>query len=227
MIECNIKRLLDLVLSAIAIVVLSPLLLPVIVVLRFTGEGEVFFSQARVGLDKTAINILKFATMLKNSPNVGTGTVTLQNDPRVLPIGKFLRRTKINELPQLFNIFKGDLSIIGPRPQTQRCFNAFQIETQNRIITVKPGLSGIGSIFFRHEEEIMGHQVNPNEFYNEVIMRFKGDLEMWYVSKQTLSVDFKLIFLTGWVVFGGDVKLAYLLFSDLPPIPENLSHYFE
>lgn len=226
MIKCNSKRLLDVVLSATAIIMLSPLLLPVILVLRFTGEGEIFFSQARVGFERKQINILKFATMLKNSPNIGTGTVTLQDDPRVLPIGKFLRRTKINELPQLFNILIGDLSIVGPRPQTQRCFDAFQKEAQNQITKVKPGLSGVGSIFFRHEEEMMGHQVDPDQFYNEVIMRFKGDLEVWYVSKQSFFVDCKLIFLTVWVVFGGDAKFAYLLFKDLPPIPENLSHYF-
>lgn len=226
MIKCNSKRLLDLVLSATAIIILSPLLLLVMLVLRVTGEGEIFFSQARVGFERKQINILKFATMLKNSPNIGTGTVTLQDDPRVLPIGKFLRRTKINELPQLFNIFIGDLSIIGPRPQTQRCFDAFQKEAQNQITKVKPGLSGVGSIFFRYEEEMMGHQVDPNQFYNAVIMRFKGDLEVWYVSQQTFSVDCKLIFLTLWVVLGGDAKFAYLLFKDLPPIPENLSHYF-
>ena len=116
MIKCDLKRLLDVILSACSIAILSPLFLPVILVLRFTGEGEIFFAQSRVGLGKKPMQILKFATMLKNSPDMGTGTVTLKNDPRVLPVGRFLRRTKINELPQLYNIFKGELSIKGPRP---------------------------------------------------------------------------------------------------------------
>ncbi|MEI8029651.1 MAG: sugar transferase, partial [Comamonadaceae bacterium] len=118
------QRLLDIVLSVLALLVLSPLLLPIVILLRLTGEGEVLFLQARVGKGGKAFKLYKFATMLKNSPTIGTGTVTVKNDPRILPIGNFLRKTKVNELPQLLNILKGDMSIIGPRPQTQRCFDA-------------------------------------------------------------------------------------------------------
>ena len=93
------------------------MLVPVAIVLRLTGEGEVFFLQERVGKDGKPFKLYKFATMLKNSPNMGTGTVTLKHDPRVLPVGRFLRKTKINELPQLLNILIGDMSVVGPRPQ--------------------------------------------------------------------------------------------------------------
>ena len=127
------QRALDILFSSIALVLLSPLLLPLMVILRFTGEGEIFFLQNRVGRGGQHFQLYKFATMLKESPNIGTGTVTVKNDPRVLPLGRLLRRTKINELPQLLNIFNGDMSFVGPRPQTQRCFDAFPLTYQNEI----------------------------------------------------------------------------------------------
>lgn len=119
------QRTLDILFSATALAILAPLLVLVALLLRVTGEGEVFFRQNRVGRNGRMIGLWKFATMLKNSPSIGTGTVTLKDDPRVLPIGRVLRRTKINELPQLLNILTGEMSLIGPRPQTKRCFDAF------------------------------------------------------------------------------------------------------
>ena len=109
------KRTLDVVLSFLALVVLAPFLLPVVVILRFTGEGEVFYIQERAGRGGNSFGLYKFATMLKNSPNIGAGEITVREDPRVLPFGQFLRKTKLNELPQLWNIFIGDMSVVGPR----------------------------------------------------------------------------------------------------------------
>ena len=106
------KRLLDLIIASIAIVLLSPLLLTVSIILKFTGEGEVFYVQERIGFKNEKFNIIKFATMVKNSPNIGAGEITINNDPRVLPIGKFLRKSKINELPQLWNILIGNMSLV-------------------------------------------------------------------------------------------------------------------
>ena len=142
------QRFFDIIFSGIALTLLSPFFLPLMFILRITGEGEVFFSQNRVGLGGKNFKLYKFATMLKDSPQMGTGTVTVKNDPRILPLGGFLRKTKINELPQLINIFNGNMSIIGPRPQTRRCFDAYPLSSQNEIIKVRPGLSGIGSIVF-------------------------------------------------------------------------------
>ena len=110
------QRLLDVFLSGIAIILLGPILAPIACVLKITGEGEVFYKQARVGKGGSSFGLIKFATMLKDSPSIGTGEITIKNDPRVLPLGKFLRKSKINELPQLWNIFIGDMSIVGPRP---------------------------------------------------------------------------------------------------------------
>ena len=124
----------------------------------------------------------KFATMLKKSPNMGAGTVTVENDLRVLPIGKFLRKTKLNELPQLINAVTGDLSLIGPRQQTIRYFEAFPACYRDTIASIKPGLSGLGSIIFRNEEELLGNTENSQGFYDNAIMPYKAELECWFVN---------------------------------------------
>lgn len=217
------QRLLDIVFSGLALLLLSPLLVPIAIALRLTGEGEVFFIQQRVGRGGQPFGLYKFATMLKNSPNLGTGTVTVKNDPRVLPLGRFLRKTKINELPQLLNIFKGDMSIIGPRPQTRRCFDAFPARSQAEIIKVRPGLSGIGSIVFRDEEELMHASKEPERFYDEVIMPYKGALEEWYVAHQGLWTYLAAIFVTAWVVLFPESRLAWRVFPRLPAVPAELA----
>ena len=216
------QRFFDIIFSGIALVLLSPLLLPLMFILRVTGEGEIFFPQNRVGRGGKHFKLFKFATMLKDSPNMGTGTVTVKNDPRVLPMGGFLRKTKINELPQLINIFNGDMSVIGPRPQTQRCFDAFPPSSQNEIIKVRPGLSGIGSIIFRDEEDMMYANNDPDKFYDEIIMPYKGSLEEWYVSHQNLCSYLSLIGLTVWVVVLPNSDLSWKLFKDLPKPPNEL-----
>jgi lipopolysaccharide/colanic/teichoic acid biosynthesis glycosyltransferase len=190
------QRFFDIFFSVLAIILFSPALLPIIVLLRFTGEGEIFFRQARVGKNKETFQLLKFATMLKNSERMGAGTVTLKNDPRVLPIGKFLRKTKLNELPQLFNIFKGDMSIIGPRPLHKKQFSFYTLADQNIIASTLPGLSGLGSICFRDEEKILQSSSDPDTIYKEEITPKKAVLEKWYVDNKNMFMYFKLILLT-------------------------------
>lgn len=217
------QRLFDIVFSGLALLALAPLLLPIMLMLRLTGEGEVLFRQQRVGRGEKLFDLYKLATMLKNSPNLGTGTVTLMNDPRVLPLGRFLRKTKLNELPQLLNILKGDMSIIGPRPQTRRCFDAFPTEAQREVGRVRPGLSGIGSIVFRDEERLMHASADPEHFYDAVIMPYKGQLEMWYVAHQGLWTYFACIFVTAWVVVFPRSALVWRVFRRLPPPPQALT----
>lgn len=217
------QRLLDIILSGLALLVLIPLLAPVTMVLRFTGEGEVFFRQSRVGRLGRQFKLLKFATMLKDSPNIGTGTVTLKNDPRILPFGGFLRSTKINELPQLINVLLGDMSLIGPRPQTQRCFDAFPLVCQKQIVKVRPGLSGVGSIIFRGEEDMMHDRMDPDRFYDDVIMPYKGSLECWYVKNQSVWTYFKCVFVTAWVVIVPNSALPWVAFRGIPEPPSELA----
>ena len=215
-------RLFDLVLSGIALVALSPLLIPIVLFLKFSGEGEIFFLQERVGKNMAMFKLFKFATMLKDSPSMGSGTVTMKNDPRVLPAGKFLRKTKINELPQLLNVFIGHMSLVGPRPQTPRCFDVFPDKIKNIIVQVKPGLSGIGPIVFRGEEDILDGHSGTLEFYDNIIGPYKGEVETWYVGKQSLLVYFSLILLTAWVVLFPKSDLVWRSFKDLPSPPDVL-----
>ena len=215
-------RFFDVVLSGLALIVLSPLLIPIVLFLKFSGEGEIFFLQERVGKNREMFKLFKFATMLKDSPSMGTGTVTMKNDPRVLPAGKFLRKTKINELPQLLNVFIGHMSLVGPRPQAPRCFDAFPVASQDFIVQIKPGLSGIGPIVFRGEEDILEGHSGTLDFYDNVIGPYKGDVEAWYVGKQGLIAYFSLILLTVWVVLFPKSDLVWQLFKDLPSPPDIL-----
>ena len=216
------QRILDIFFSGLALLMLSPLMLPIAVLLRLTGEGEIFFQQERIGKNGKPFKLYKFATMLKDSPNIGTGTVTVKNDPRVLPIGRFLRKTKINELPQLFNIFLGSMSIVGPRPQACKNFESFPLKLQQKIVKVKPGLSGIGPIIFCGEEDILvGHAATAN-FYDMVIAPYKGEVEAWYVDHQTLFTYFAVILVTVWVVLFPSSSAVWHVFKGLPAPPEAL-----
>jgi lipopolysaccharide/colanic/teichoic acid biosynthesis glycosyltransferase len=190
--------------------------------LKFTGEGEVFFLQERVGKNGKIFKLFNFATMKKNSPNIGAGTVTLRGDPRVLPVGKFLRKTKINELPQLLNIFFGEMSVVGPRPQAQPCFNAFPENLRQIITKVKPGLSGIGPIVFRGEEDLLADHAGSLEFYDNVIAPYKAQVEVWYIERQTMVTYFSVIFVTIWVVFFPSSSIAWHVFKGLPIPPDIL-----
>ena len=190
------QRIFDIFFSGLAIIILSPMLIIIILVLRFTGEGEIFYLQSRVGINKTSFQLFKFATMLKNSEQIGAGTVTLKDDFRVLPFGKFLRKTKLNELPQLFNIFIGDMSVIGPRPLHEKQFSFYNEKDQEIIASTLPGLSGMGSIVFRDEERLLSNSENPDQTYREQITPEKAKLENWYVNNKSLVLYFKLIFLT-------------------------------
>ena len=213
-----LKRLLDIIVSFITLIILLPLFIPIVIALKLTAEGEVFYFQERIGLNNSRFQIWKFATMLKNSMNMGTGSITLQNDFRVTPIGKFLRKTKINELPQIINILKGDISLVGPRPLVAKTFSAYSEEVQEQIYKVKPGLTGIGSIIFRDEESIISavKDEDPHEFYKRVIAPYKGELEMWYQGHRSFFLDLQLIFMTAWVILFPESRLYEKWFKDLP-----------
>ena len=220
------KRFFDCIVSGLAIFVIWPIGLVLAVILRFTGEGEIFYRQKRIGRYGKPFEILKFATMLKDSPNLGTGTITTKGDPRVLPLGKFLRKTKLNEIPQLWNILIGDMSIVGPRPLTIDARDYIPAEILDEIQDVQPGLTGIGSIIFRDEETII-HESGEDyhKFYQMEIAPFKGEVELWYKQNRSFFVDLKIILSTAWVVvFSDSLRLSWL-FPGIPkhPIfnPEN------
>ena len=205
------------------LLVLCPLLVPISILLLLTGEHKIFYKQLRVSKNRGNFGLLKFATMLEDSPNLDGGDITSGNDPRVLPVGKFLRKTKINELPQLLNIFHGDISIVGPRPLTPRNFEYYDDETQDAIAKIKPGLTGIGSIVFRDEESIIHNSSkSPEECYKEDITPYKGELEKWFSQNQSLFLYFSLIFLTAWIVFFPKSGIVWKVFPKIPKPPEEL-----
>lgn len=215
------KRFFDLVLAFIALILTSWLLIPCMLILWCTGEHYIWYLQKRIGYKNKYFNIIKFATMLLASPSLGTGSLTTRNDPRVLPFGKFLRKTKINELPQIFNVFNGTMSIVGPRPQMEVDFRRFPQEVQEHIYDSMPGITGIGSVIFRDEEYYMSQPgVDPVNFYIEKIAPYKGEVELWYQKQKSLWVDFKIIFLTAWVIVFPKSDLTYKFFKDLPAKPE-------
>ncbi|MBK8055137.1 MAG: sugar transferase [Saprospiraceae bacterium] len=218
-----IKRFFDILASLLALIVLSPLLIPIAIGLKLTGEGYIWYFQERVGFKNKLFSIYKFATMLKDSPNMAGGLITTKRDPRLTPLGGFLRSTKINELPQLLNILNGDMSVVGPRPVMQKSFDAYPIEVQKVIYNVKPGLTGIGSIIFRDEETLIT-EVRDNggdtwDFYQNKIYPFKGEVEQWYQEHQSFYTDLICIFLTAWNIIFPKSELIYKVFKTLPKRP--------
>lgn len=210
-----IKRFFDFLFSLIALIILSPLLIPIIILLKLTGEHEVFYFQKRIGHKNKEFDIWKFATMMKDSPNIGTGEITLRNDPRVTKMGKFLRKTKINELPQIINVLKGDMSIVGPRPLMKKSFDHYTPEVQKMIYNTRPGITGIGSVIFRDEEKIMSESKDLQATYKQ-IFQYKGEVEMWYQKHVSFYTDFMIIFLTAWHIVFSNSQLVYKVFPGLP-----------
>jgi lipopolysaccharide/colanic/teichoic acid biosynthesis glycosyltransferase len=212
-----IKRIFDIIFSLVAIVILLPLFIPIIILLLLTGEHEVFFRQDRVGHQNKIFRIWKFATMLKNSPNMGSGDVTTRKDPRVTAMGRFLRISKLNELPQLINILTGDMSFVGPRPLMKVGFDRYTDDMKSKVYRVKPGLTGIGSIVFRDEELIITKSsLPPHECYRQVILPYKGAVEVWYQQHVSFYTDFMLLFLTAWSVISPKTNLVSKVFPSLP-----------
>ena len=218
------KRIFDLLISATALLILAIPLAIVILVLKFTGEREVFYFQDRVGYLRKIIKVTKLVTMLKDSPNLGTQDITLRNDPRVLPVGRFLRKTKLNEAPQFWDVFVGKLSLVGWRPLMPKGFADYPQWVQEKIVHVKPGLTGLGSIVFRDEESIITKAQSQGRdlraCYREDIMPFKGALECWYVDNQSIWVDIKIVVATAVAVLVPKWKGYRTWFNGLPT-PES------
>lgn len=214
------KRTIDVVVSCLALILLSPLLVPLMLALKLTGEGDIFYRQRRLGLRNKVFSILKFATMLRDSASMLGGEITLRGDPRITPLGHFLRQTKINELPQLWNVFRGEMSLVGPRPIMQISFEMYTAEVQKIVFNSKPGLTGIASLVFRDEEALVtASGVDPRQFYQTVVYPYKGQLESWYQAHKSLLTDMSILFLTPFYLFFPHSRLVFTMFPDLPNPP--------
>lgn len=215
------KRIFDVILSFILIILLIPAWIPICLILLFSGEHSVFYVQKRVGYKGSTFNIWKHRTMLKNSEKMHGGLYTIRNDPRILPFGTFLRRTKLDEIPQLFHILAGKMSFVGPRPLVVD--NPYPKELQDRIYNIKPGVTGIGSLIFRNEERLLTEtNLEPEEFYANHILPYKAELELWYQEHASWWIDTKIMFCTVYVLFFPDSRMPFMLFNNIPPAPGDL-----
>ncbi len=188
------KRIFDIVFSFVGILLLSPFLIMIILIIKFTSKGPVFFLQQRVGRDGKPFNIFKFRTMVVDAERLGK-QITVGRDPRITKVGYFLRKFKLDELPQLFNVLIGNMSFVGPRPEVQKYVNMYT-EEQKEILKVKPGITDYASIEFRNENEILGEVEDPEEYYINIIMPTKITLNKKYIENNNLFIDIKIILKT-------------------------------
>jgi lipopolysaccharide/colanic/teichoic acid biosynthesis glycosyltransferase len=216
-------RAVDIVVACLLLVPALPVFVVLAPLLRFSGDGEILFRQRRIGRGGRPFQLLKFATMVKGSAGIGSGEITLPDDPRLRRFGRFLRKTKLNEIPQLFNIFAGDLSLVGPRPQTQRYFDAFPPASRAVVASVRPGLTGVGSILFRDEERLLARVDDPIAFDLSVITPYKGEVESWYVAHRSIGLYLELIVRTALVVLMPRAGFHQALLRRLPAPPDALA----
>ena len=186
------KRFLDIICAAFGLILLLPLLCPLAILLRMTGEGKVFYRQERMGFGLKPFFILKFATMLDNSPSLGSGDITLKNDPRVLPVGRVLRKTKINELPQLWNVLVGEMSLIGPRPEQVDLIDLIEEEIPMFSLrhSIRPGITGWAQV----------HQGYVNDIRN---LPTKLSYDLWYINNVSGLVDISIAIRTLKILIAG------------------------
>ncbi len=223
-----IKRILDIIIAVVALIILSPVFIITIIVLALTGEHEVFYPQKRVGYKQKEFKMWKFATMVKNSEKIGNKDMTLRNDPRVTEVGRILRKTKINELPQIFNVITGDMSIVGPRPLMRVSFEMYRPEHKDKVYNSKPGITGIGPLLMRDEERIVSDAAekgyDPRDFYKNHIYPYKGKVEMWYQENKSIKTDLLIILFTAWVIIFPESQLPHKVFKTLPPRPKEFDN---
>lgn len=193
------KRLFDLVLSICGILFLLPFFIIISVLIKLDSPGDIIFKQTRVTKDGKEFKIFKFRTMKSNTEK--QGQITIGADSRITSVGNFLRKTKLDELPQLFNIVMGDMSFVGPRPEVPK-YVAMYTCNQKEILKVRAGITDYASIYFSNESEILGKQKNPEKFYIEKIMPYKIELNKKYIKESGIITDIKIIFLTIFKVAG-------------------------
>lgn len=189
-----IKRIFDIVASGLGIIVLIPILLIIALIIKKESDGPVFFKQIRVGEKGRNFEILKYRTMVVDAEKMGR-QITVGNDNRITKIGGFLRKYKLDELPQLINVFKGDMSLVGPRPEVPRYVEMYN-EEQRKVLDVKPGITDLASIRYRDENELLGTAEDPDDMYINTIMPDKLALNLEYINKSNVFFDIYIILKT-------------------------------
>lgn len=186
-----IKRAFDIIAAALGLVILSPLFLVAAVLVKLSSPGPVFFRQERIGKGFRPFLIYKFRTMLPNTPATGMA-ITVGNDPRITPIGRLLRKTKIDELPQLINVLKGDMSLVGPRPEVPKYVELFRSDYK-KILTVRPGITDLASVKYRDEAAFLAELSNSGHSYETQILPDKIQLAKEYIERASFFFDLCVI----------------------------------
>lgn len=195
-----IKRAFDLTASASGLLLLSPIFCLIAVLIKLNSQGPVFFRQERIGRHFRPFRIYKFRTMVADAPEKG-GPITIGDDPRITSVGRFLRRAKLDELPQLINVLKGDMGFVGPRPEVKKYVDLFA-QDYAEILKVRPGITDLASLHFRDEAALLGHATNPEEEYVQRILPQKIRLGKEYLKRSSFSFDLSLILKTVCTIFG-------------------------
>jgi lipopolysaccharide/colanic/teichoic acid biosynthesis glycosyltransferase len=188
------KRMFDCVAAAIGLLLLFPVLLALSLLVKFSSPGPVLYRQERVGRGGKLFRIAKFRSMIEHADKGGLA-ITSAGDPRVTAVGGFLRRLKLDELPQLWNVLKGEMSLVGPRPEVPYYVESYS-DSQRRVLAVRPGITDPGSILYRHEEQVLGDQPDPDRYYREVVLPDKLNLNLEYISNISFSYDLSLLLRT-------------------------------
>jgi lipopolysaccharide/colanic/teichoic acid biosynthesis glycosyltransferase len=193
------KRAFDIVVASIGLVLLSPLFLLVSILIKLDSRGPVLFKQERMGREFRPFLIYKFRTMFEDAPHRG-GPITFGGDPRITRVGRFLRKTKIDELPQLINVVKGELSFVGPRPEVRRYVELFRSDYK-KILEVRPGITDLASLKYRDEEAILAKSENPEEAYMKQVLPDKIKLAKQYIDQSSFLLDLGIILKTLFKLF--------------------------
>ncbi|MDU5107134.1 sugar transferase [Clostridium sp.] len=186
-----IKRIFDFLVSLVGIIILSPIFIIVSIAIKIDSRGSILFLQKRVGKDGKEFNIYKFRTMVTDAEKLGK-QITIGNDSRITKVGAFLRKFKIDELPQLFNVLLGDMSLVGPRPEVPK-YVALYNDEQKKVLSIRPGITDMASLRYKDENDILGKVENPEEYYINVIMKDKLSLNLEYIEKSNVFFDIYLI----------------------------------
>ena len=192
------KRTFDLFFSCIGIILLSPIYFLIAILIKLDSKGDVLYKQERIGLNGIPFYVLKFRTMIPNAFSKGALTVG-SRDPRVTNIGFYLRKYKLDELPQLFNVFLGEMSFVGPRPEVKKYTDLYNAE-QKKVLSVAPGITDYASIKFRNENDLLSVSDDPEKLYIDQIMPEKLNLNLKYINDNNVFKDIKIIFNTFYTI---------------------------
>jgi lipopolysaccharide/colanic/teichoic acid biosynthesis glycosyltransferase len=195
------KRTFDIIASSLGLIILSPLFIILAILIKLDSEGPVFFKQIRVGLKNKDFSLYKFRSMYVKTDESVFLTIG-DRDPRITPIGYYIRKYKLDEFPQLLNVLKGDMSIVGPRPQVRKFVNLYTAE-QMRVLDIRPGITDLASIRYRNESQLLKNFKDPEKYYTEVVMQDKLRINLQYLDNHNLLNDIALIFLTFKTIIKG------------------------